>query len=149
MAGAQIELKEIHWLVDMIQNIDVGLVIIDLDLNVKVWNGFMESHSGLLTKHVVDKNITHLFPAIPEKWLQHKIKTACLLKSKTFTTWEQRPYLFKFKSYRPITSSAPYMYQNITFLPLSDITGEVTQICLTIYDVTEIATHKLAAKQML
>lgn len=147
MMGAQIELKEIHWLVDMIQHIDVGLVIIDLDLNVKVWNAFMESHSGILTKHIVDKKITSLFPSIPEKWLRQKIKTACLLKSKTFTTWEQRPYLFKFKSYRPITSSAPYMYQNITFLPLSDITGEVTQICLTIYDVTEIAMHKLAEKE--
>ena len=143
--SAKIEIKEIHWLVDMIQNIDVGLVIIDLDLNIKVWNGFMESHSGLLTKHVVDKRITDLFPNISDEWLQQKIKTACLLKSKTFTTWEQRPFLFEFKSYRPITSSAPYMYQNITFLPLSDTSGDITQICLTIYDVTDIAMYQLVA----
>jgi len=145
--SAKIEIKEIHWLVDMIQNIDVGLVVMDLDLNIKLWNGFMENHSGLLTKHAVDKKITELFPTIDQKWLQQKSNTAYLLKSKTFTTWEQRPYLFEFKSYRPITSSAPYMYQNITFLPLSDISGKITQICLTIYDVTDIAMHKLASIQ--
>ncbi|MFT5760732.1 MAG: diguanylate cyclase, partial [Alteromonadaceae bacterium] len=39
--STSIELKDIHWLVDMVQNIDVGLVVIDLDMNVQVWNGFM------------------------------------------------------------------------------------------------------------
>lgn len=141
--SAKFEIKEIHWLVDMVQNIDVGLVVIDLDLKIKFWNGFMENHSGMICKHTLDKEITVLFPTISHKWLQQKIKTSCLLKSKTFTTWEQRPYLFEFKSYRPITSRAPYMYQNITFLPLSDISGKITQICLTIYDVTDIAMHKL------
>ncbi|AGH81408.1 diguanylate cyclase [Psychromonas sp. CNPT3] len=142
--SASIELKEIHWLIDMIQNIDVGLVIIDLDMNVKVWNGFMENHSGILTKHIVDKKLTDTFEHIPKRWLQQKIDTVSLLKNKAFTTWEQRPYLFKFKSYRPITSNATFMYQNVTFLPLSDIVGKVTQICMIIYDVTDVALNRLA-----
>jgi len=139
-----IELKDIHWLIDMIQNIDVGLVIIDLDMNVKVWNGFMENHSGLLTAHVVDRKLNELFTDIPKSWLQQKMDTVCLLKNKAFTTWEQRPYLFKFKSYRPITSTAEFMYQNVTFLPLTDIVGKVTQICIIIYDVTDVALNKQA-----
>ena len=139
-----IELKDIHWLFDMIQNIDVGLVVIDLDMQVKVWNGFMENHSGLLTGHVVDRQLTELFPILSKDWLQQKINSVCLLKNKAFTTWEQRPYLFKFKSYRPITSNAEFMYQNVTFLPLSDITNKVTQICMIIYDVTDIALNKQA-----
>ena len=39
------------------------------------------------------------------------------------------------------------MYQNVTFLPLSDLTGNVTQICLTIYDVTDVAMSKLLIKE--
>jgi hypothetical protein len=39
------------------------------------------------------------------------------------------------------------MYQNVTFLPLSDLTGNVTQICLTIYDVTDVATSKLLIQE--
>ncbi len=37
----QINFKDIHWLVDMVENIDIGVVILDLDLNIKIWNSFM------------------------------------------------------------------------------------------------------------
>jgi len=145
--STSIELKDIHWLIDMVQNIDVGLVVIDLEMNVQVWNGFMENHSSLLTKHVVDRKLTDLFSEIPEQWMQHKLDTIAILKNKAFTTWEQRPYLFKFKSYRPITSNAEFMYQNVTFLPLADITQKVTQVCLIIYDVTDVALNKQMATE--
>ncbi|TEW50132.1 sensor domain-containing diguanylate cyclase [Psychromonas algicola] len=145
--SANIELKDIHWMIDMVHNIDVGIVIIDPDFNVKVWNGFMENHSGLLTKHMVDKKITDIFTSIPKDWLQHKVDSVCLLKNKAFTTWQQRPYLFKFKSYRPITSDADFMYQNVTFLPLTDMLGNVTQICMIVYDVTEVALNRLAFQE--
>ena len=142
-----IELKDIHWLIDMIQNIDVGLVVLDLEMNIKVWNGFMENHSGLIATNVVDKKLNKLFEELPEVWLQQKINSVCLLKNKAFTTWEQRPYLFKFKSYRPITSRAEFMYQNVTFLPLTDITGQVTQICMIISDVTDVALNRQAFQE--
>jgi len=145
--SANIELKDIHWLIDMVHNIDVGIVIIDPEFNVKVWNGFMENHSGFLTAHMVDKKITDVFTSVPKDWLQHKIDSVCLLKNKAFTTWQQRPYLFKFKSYRPITTGAEFMYQNVTFLPLTDIKGNVTQICMIIYDVTDIALNRLALQE--
>jgi len=145
--NSTIELKDIHWLIDMIQNIDVGLVVIDLEMNVQVWNGFMENHSGLLTAHVVDKKLDELFSELPKQWLQQKLDTICILKNKAFTTWEQRPYLFHFKSYRPITSNAAFMYQNVTFLPLSDITQKVTQVCLIVYDVTDVALNKQMATE--
>jgi len=145
--STSIELKDIHWLIDMVQNIDVGLVVMDLDMNVKVWNGFMENHSGLLAGHIVDRKLTELFEDIPQTWLQQKMNSVYLLKNKAFTTWEQRPFLFKFKSYRPITSSAEFMYQNVTFLPLTDIVGNVTQICMIIYDVTDVAINKQSFQQ--
>ncbi|MEI6897083.1 MAG: diguanylate cyclase [Psychromonas sp.] len=140
--SASIELKDIHWLIDMVQNIDVGLVVIDLEMNVQVWNGFMENHSGLLAKHIIDKKLNDVFTDMPKDWLQQKLDTVCVLKNKAFTTWEQRPYLFKFKSYRPITSNAEFMYQNVTFLPLKDIVNNVTQVCMIIYDVTDVALNK-------
>lgn len=140
----RIELKDIHWLIDMVQNIDVGLIVLELDFKVKVWNGFMENHSGLIAAHVIDKDLTDLFEELPTTWLKQKINSVCLLKNKAFTTWEQRPFVFKFKSYRQITSSAEFMYQNVTFLPLTDITGQVAQVCMIIYDVTDVALNKQA-----
>jgi hypothetical protein len=57
-------------------------------------------------------------------------------------TWEQRPYLFKFPNYRPITGSESFMYQNITLSPLTSATGKVDFISMMIYDMTDVAVGK-------
>ena len=132
---------------EMLHNIDVGLVVLDRQYNVQIWNGFMENHSGLLPKDVKDKDLFSLFSEIPELWFKRKAQSVFLLKNKAFTIWEQRPYLFKFLNYRPITGSADYMYQNTTFIPLTSATGEVTHLCLIIYDVTDNAVHKQNLEQ--
>lgn len=62
-------------------------------------------------------------------------------------TWEQRPYLFKFKNYRPITGTEPFMYQNITISPLVSTDGDVHHIAIIIYDVTDIASNRKALEQ--
>ncbi len=47
MLNMPAEFEQFHWMVDMVQNVDMGLVVIDRDYNVQVWNGFMTHHSGL------------------------------------------------------------------------------------------------------
>ena len=69
-----------------------------------------------------------------------------MLKNRAFISWEQRPYVFKFKNYRPITGRADFMYQNVTLLPLASLTGQVTHISIIIYDVTDVAINKLQLK---
>jgi len=147
MASAQIEISEIHWIMDVLQSIDVGLVVIDKEFNIQVWNGFMENHSAIKPTVVLDHNIFKLFPDIPESWFKRKIKSVMLLKGRSFTTWEQRPYLFEFKNNRPITGSSEFMYQNITFIPLLSADGNINHIAINIYDVTEIATSQLELRK--
>ena len=86
----------------------------------------MEHHSGLLPRQVKNKNLFALFDELDEQWFTRKAEAVFLLKNKAFTIWEQRPYLFKFQNYRPITGSADFMYQNTTFIPLLSASGEVT-----------------------
>ncbi len=136
------EMAEFHWMMDMVQTVDVGIVVLDKEYKVKVWNGFMESHSGMLPSQVRDKSLFELFPDISVKWFQRKARPVFELKTRAFMTWEQRPFLFKFPNYRPITGSEDYMYQNITLSPLSNATGVVGNICMMIYDVTDVAAHK-------
>jgi transcriptional regulator with PAS, ATPase and Fis domain len=66
MGNKNADLKEFHWLMDMIQTIDVGLVVIDRDYSVRVWNGFMENHSGKAPYDVVGHNLFTRFDSIPE-----------------------------------------------------------------------------------
>ncbi len=141
------ELKEFHWLMNMIQTIDVGLVVLDRDYRIQVWNGFMANHSGKAPHDIVGKNLFTAFDSIPETWFRNKAESVFLLKNRAFTTWEQRAYLFKFKNYRPITGTAEYMYQNITFIPLISADGKVNQIGIIIYDVTDMAVGKTQLEQ--
>lgn len=144
MADTDLEaLSEFHWMMDMVQNVDVGIVVLDSEYRIKVWNGFMESHSGLLPSQVQDQALFQLFPDIDEKWFRRKTHPVFNLKTRAFMTWELRPFLFKFPNYRPITGSEEFMYQNITISPLTSAIGEVNHICMMIYDVTDVAAHKM------
>ncbi len=139
--------KDVHWQMDILQNIDVGLVVMDQDYRIEVWNSFMQNHSGKSPEAVLGKSIFHVFPELSEPWFKHKAQAVYVLQNATFTTWEQRPYLFRFPHYRPITGTAEYMYQNSTIIPLADTKGHVDHICLIIYDVTDTAVNKLAQQQ--
>jgi len=143
MQPAHIDIKEFHWLMDMLQTIDVGLVVLDRDFNIKVWNSFMENHSGMTPRQTQDQNLFELFSEIPKDWLIHKANSVFMLKNRSFMIWEQRPYLFKFKNYRPITGTEPFMYQNLTISPLVSTDGQVNHIAIIIYDVTDMAVSKL------
>jgi PAS domain-containing protein len=135
------DLKEIHWLMDMLQNIDVGLVVLDRDYNIQVWNSFMENHSGMPPGSVINQNIFKLFNDVPVAWFKRKLETVFLLNNRAFTIWEQRPYLFHFKNYRLITNTADFMYQNTTLIPLLSADGQVNHVGIIIYDVTSIAIN--------
>jgi diguanylate cyclase (GGDEF)-like protein len=146
MDDRSMHIKEIHWLMDMLQTIDVGLIVLDRDYRVRVWNGFMENHSGRKATHVIGTNLFKTFPDIPEPWFRRKVDSVLTLASRSFTTWEQRPYLLRFKNYRPITGTAEFMYQNITIIPLVSADGVVNHVGIIIYDVTDIALGKSELK---
>lgn len=142
------DVAEVHWLLDMFQTVDVGLVVLTADYKIQVWNGFMENHSGLTPRQVRDRYLFDLFSEIDEDWLRRKCDPVILLKNRAFTIWEQRPFIFKFRNYRPITGVADYMYQNSTIFPLTDLRGVVTHLCMIIYDVTDVATSRLELESM-
>jgi diguanylate cyclase len=138
---------DVHWQMDILQNIDVGLVVMNENYIINVWNSFMQNHSGKAPEMVLGKSLFDAFPELPETWFKHKAQSVFVLQNTAFTTWEQRPYLFRFPHYRPITGTAEYMYQNSSIIPLVDTNGVAKHICLIIYDVTDTAVNKLAQQQ--
>lgn len=136
-------MNDFRWIMDVVQNVDVGIVLLDKNYNIKLWNSFMQNHSALYAEEIIGKNLFENFPEIDEQWFNRKVESIYLLKNSAFTTWEQRPYLFRFDNYRPITGRAEFMYQNSTFIPIQDLTGEISSICLIVYDVTEQAINNL------
>jgi len=147
MSDSQLDMSQVHWFMDILQTIDVGLVVLDREYNVKLWNGFMENHSGLRPDQTKGKNLFDLFKEIDEDWFRKKAEAVFLLNTRAFTISEQRPFLFKFKNNFPITGRADFMYQNATMIPLNSTSGETDHICLIIYDVTSATINKQALDQ--
>ncbi len=136
-------IDELHWMMGMLHTINVGLVVVDLEYRIKVWNEFMENRSGMKAFHVRDHLLFELCREVPERWFKNKVKSVSKIGNQSFTIWEQNPYLFKFKNYRPITGAVEYMYQNTTFIPLSSPNGEIQHVGIIVYDVTDMAVTKL------
>ena len=139
MSEKHFELNDIHWLMDILQDMDIGLVVLDREYRVHLWNSFMDSHSGISPQKAKGSNLFELFPEVPEDWFRQKSTAVFELKISTFTIWEQRPYLFRFPSARPITGRSSFMYQNTHIIPLESASGKVNHICMLVYDVTDSA----------
>ncbi len=122
----------------VIERVGFGIFVLDRAMDVLMWNRFMEDHSGLAAEQVVGKPIHASFPELPRAWLTHKIESVFQLGSSAFSSWEQRPYLFRFDAHWPVTGGVDVMHQDCAFMPLTH-GGEVTAVCVTISDMTRVS----------
>jgi diguanylate cyclase (GGDEF)-like protein len=129
--------------------VDVGVFVIDREMKITLWNNFMANHSGHTADKVIGRDLFECFPELPKTWLSKKIKSVFILKNFAFTSWEQRPYLFRFPHNRPITGGVDHMYQNCTFLPVKNEHGEVDSICVTLLEATDIGMAQTLLKEAL
>ena len=138
------DVAELHRMAEMLQHLDVGLVMLDRDYRICFWNTFMENHSGLPAQRIQGQELLALFPDIPRDWFHRKVESVFLLNNHAFTVWEQRPSLFAFKNFRPLTGASEFMYQNTVIIPLTGLDGEISHVALIVYDVTDAALGKQA-----
>jgi diguanylate cyclase (GGDEF)-like protein len=117
----------------------VGIVVVDSRFNVTLWNRFMELNSNFRREEVLSKNLFDLFPEINRSWLEKKIKSCLVLKMTSFSSWKQRPYLFRFRASPMLAGEAEFMYQDISIFPAYDHAGTVQGACIVIHDTTELA----------
>jgi diguanylate cyclase (GGDEF)-like protein len=127
----------------VVERVGFGIFVLDRDLNVVMWNRFMQDHSGKTAEQVIGKSIFSSFPELPRVWLTRKVESVFQLGSFAFSSWEQRPYLFKFDHDRPITGGVDYMQQDCTFMPLTQ-DREVMAVCVTLSDVTHASMMQRA-----
>lgn len=122
----------------VVERVGFGIFAVDRDFNVLMWNRFMQDYSGRSHDDVVGRDLWESFPDLPRGWLKRKFDSVFVLGNYAFSSWEQRPYLFKFRHDRPLSGSNGYMQQDCTFMPLVE-NGEVVAVCVTVADVTEFS----------
>lgn len=128
----------------IIDRLDIGLFILDAELNIQFWNSFMAANSGRSSEEVIGKNLFELFPELPQAWLRKKIESVFIINNRSFTAWEQRPHLFHFTHNRPVTGGLDLMYQNSTLMPCRNADGKVDRVAVILRDVTDLAMTQRA-----
>jgi len=143
MDNPKLDFREMHWMMDVFQSIDVGIIVLDQDYRVQVWNSFMQNHTGRNAADTIGRPVFGLLAGIPEDWLRRKIEAVMTLNGRAFSTWEQHPHLFTCKNTRPVSGLADSMFQNVTFVPLTSADGRIGHVAMVVYDVTDIAVNQI------
>ncbi|MGE3297747.1 MAG: diguanylate cyclase [Porticoccaceae bacterium] len=126
----------------LLDHVDVGVFVLDRDCRVQAWNRFMATHSGIAAHDIVGHSLFDHFPDLPRQWLLRKLESVIQLKGHAFSSWEHRPYLFRFAHNRPITGGIDCMRQNLTLMPVKDSADEVVAVVVTLHDVTDVGIYQ-------
>jgi signal transduction histidine kinase len=129
-----------------LDRLNAGVFAVDADMTILHWNLFMASNSGKSAEAVVGKNLFACFPELPEAWMRWKLRSVFLLGTFAFSSWKQRPYIFKFPHNRPLTGGIDFMHQDVAFLPVLGEAG-VTSVCVMLTDMTDAALSHRALDQ--
>jgi diguanylate cyclase (GGDEF)-like protein len=120
----------------LVDRINVGIFTVTADGTVLQWNRFLHAHTRVPPEEVVGRNLYECFPDLPREWLERKLRSVFVIKNFAFTSWKQRPYLFRFEGQRPVSGGAEAMRQDCAFIPLVH-EGEVRAVSVAILDATD------------
>lgn len=130
-------------------HVNIGILAIDKNYTIALANDFIVDYTQRPKEDIVENNLFDVYPQLPKEWLERRINNIIQLKNSSYISWEQRPSLFKFSSSRPITGYNNIMFQNCSLHPITDDSGEVSHICITVNDVTSTAISQLKVKKAL
>lgn len=141
-ANPAINIEGFHWAIQVMDDVDAGLFILDKNYNVCVWNKFMQVYSGVSAEQILNKNLFEVISELPETWLKNKIDSALMMRMKNFSSWENRPYIFPFENFCPVSGGIELMYQDLIISPVSSLNGECSHVNILVRDVSDIARSK-------
>ena len=125
--------------ISTLDRLNAGVFSVDSEMKIVHWNLFMASNSGKPAEQVIGKDLFACFPELPAPWLRWKLRSVFLLGTFAFSSWKQRPYIFKFPHNRPLTGGIDFMRQDAAFLPVVGDDGTITSVCAMLTDMTDAA----------
>ncbi len=128
--------------------LDVGIVILDRDLNVFKWNRWMAVHSRIPSEEIVGKALFSFYPELNIPSFVRNCKSVFTFGNFAFFSQKLHKYIFPFKAYNILGSNFEFMQQSCTIGPLRDQNNEIEYIYLTVQDVTEVAAYEAKLIEM-
>ena len=124
-----------------------GVFCVTRELAITSWNRFMVTHTGVRAADAIGRPLFDCVPELPRSWLTWKVRTVFELGTHAFSSWRQRPYVFRFAHNRPLTGGVDCMRQDLAFVPVRDAAGAVEAVAIVIQDATDAALSEHALER--
>lgn len=119
-----------------------GLIVLDRNLRIVLWNRWMEEQSRLSCNDVLGKLISDLYPELLKKGFFWKIRNVFELGNYAFFSQKLHGYLFPFPATRFLGSDIQQMQQNVAVAPLRSSNGIIDYVCISIVDNTDAVIYR-------
>jgi diguanylate cyclase (GGDEF)-like protein len=132
----------------ILDTVNLGIVILDRELIVRYWNGWMAFHSGIPAERIIGAPLFDFFPTLNSPKFLRSCKAVLAFGSFAFFSQKLHGFLFPFKPESSFGSRFDRMQQSCSMGPLRDATNAVTSLYLTVQDVTELADYESRLLEM-
>lgn len=123
----------------VLDSINIGIVMLDTDLNITDWNNWMYIHSDKPADEVIGKNIYDVYPQLKRNCFVRGCKSVLSFGNLVFLSAKLHKYLFPFKLEGSYSTLFEHMQQSCYLIPIKNAEGKVEGIMINIHDVTENA----------
>jgi len=132
---------------EVVNFLNVGLVILDEQMNVRKWNKWMERHSNIKSSDIEGKNLFLFFPMLDNEHFNRSIKSVFTFSNMVFYSQKLHRYCFPIPPVASFRQQFEFMQQNCAIGP---ITPEENSNCvfISIQDVTNIVYYEDQLRDM-
>ena len=129
--------------------LNLGIVILDSEYRIRFWNDWMAMHSGRAAEEMVDRHLFDAYPNLNQPVFLRSFKSVFTFGNFYFFSQKLHGYLFPIRTFGSFQTSFDHMQQSCTVCPLREGDGpQVTHICITVQDVTEVAAYEKMLVEM-
>src|SRR5690606_3343145 len=127
------ESSQPHLALALVEHIGVGLLILDQDLRIQYWNGYVTRCSGKSLETGQGRAFIEAFPEADTPRLREMIDKARIGRH-VYTQWREEPFLVRLPGTAP---QNPLMLQSTLFFPFP--VNDRTYYGLVLYDTADLA----------
>jgi diguanylate cyclase len=122
---------------NIIDVINLGIVAIDSEYRLIEWNRWMEIHSGIQKKDILNTNIFDNFPQLNNTSFIRGCKAVLNFGNIVFFSQKLHNYLFPVRTTGYYSKTFDFMQQSCSMAPATKEDGSVIGIVISVQDVTE------------
>ena len=128
-------------LVQVLDSLGHGVVVLDPECRIQYWNRWMERSSGHQAVEVSDRPLTELYPGLDTAAFQRNLKSVLSFGIVAYFSQRVHGQLFPFSPAPGSPDGFELMQQHCVMGPLRE-NGKVVAVYLTVEDVTETVSYQ-------